>query len=217
MTSGHLIAFRDFAFLSNIYTNELVNTWRQFISVFTGEHLHINDNTVGAMRHTQGGITHFTRLLAKDRMQQTFFCCKFCYTFRSNFTNENVAGGNLSTNTDNAAFVEIAKRFFPDIWNIASNFFRSKLRITGFGFVFLNMNRGIHIFFHQFLTKQDRILIVITFPSHKGYHYVTSKCQFTHFGRRPVRKDITFLNDITAFNYRTLIYTGSLVRTHEFV
>ncbi|MNI47083.1 hypothetical protein D3C73_1015820 [compost metagenome] len=217
MTSGHLVAFRDFTFLSNIYTNELVDTWRQFISVFTSEHLHINDNTVGTMWYTQRGITHFTSFLTKDRMQQAFFCCKFSYTFRRYFTNKNITSTDLSTNTDNAAFVEIAKRFFPNIRNVASNFFRSKLRITGFRFVLLNMNRGIYVFLNQFFTKQDRILIVITFPSHKGYNYVTSKSQFTHFGRRPVRKDITLLNDISAFNNRTLIYTGSLVRTHEFV
>ncbi|MNE54833.1 hypothetical protein D3C80_1496460 [compost metagenome] len=187
MTSGHFIAFGNLTFLGNIYPNELIYTWRQFITVLTSEYLNINDNTVSTVRHTQRGIANFTCLFTKDLMQQAFFSRKLSYTFRCYFTYENITGTDFSTDADNTTLVKIAKRFFPNVRNITCNFFRSKLCITRFGFVFLNMNRGIYIFFNELFTKQDRILVVIAFPSHEGNDYVASESQFSHFSRRPVR------------------------------
>ncbi|MNP30245.1 hypothetical protein D3C76_1233090 [compost metagenome] len=118
--------------MSNIYTNELVNTWRQLITVFTGKYFHVYYDTVSTMWYTQGSITYFTCFLTKDRMQETFFCCQLCYTLRCYFTNQNVASTNLSTDADNTALIQVTQRFFPNVRDVTCDLFRSELGITCF-------------------------------------------------------------------------------------
>jgi len=51
VTSSHFVTFRYLTFLSDVNTNQLIHTWWQFITVFTGEHLNVNDNTITTMRN----------------------------------------------------------------------------------------------------------------------------------------------------------------------
>ena len=52
MASGHFIPYRDFTFLNNICTNELVNTWWQFIAIFTIKYFHIKNDSTCTMWYT---------------------------------------------------------------------------------------------------------------------------------------------------------------------
>ncbi|MNS47571.1 hypothetical protein D3C72_801070 [compost metagenome] len=217
MSSGHFVTFGNFTFLGNIYTNQLVNTRWQLIPVLTSEDLDINNDSVSTMRHTKGSIANFTSLLTENRMKQAFFRSQFSNTLRRNFTNKDIAGTDLSTHTNNSTFVKISKCFLTYVRNIASDFFRSKLRITCFGFILLNVDRCINIFFDELLTKENRILIVVTFPSHEGYDHIAAQCQFTHLCGWTVSKDIAFFDNIAPLDNWTLVNACPLVRTHKFV
>ncbi|MNH87880.1 hypothetical protein D3C73_403740 [compost metagenome] len=169
------------------------------------------------MRNAQRSVTHFTGLLAEDGVQQAFFGSQLSHTLRRNFTDQNVAGVDFRTDADDAALVEIAQSLFAHVRNITRNFFRSQLRIAGFGFVFLDVDRSVYIFLNQLLAQQDRILVVVTFPSHERNNYVAAQGQFAHFGRRTIRKNVALLHNVASFGKWTLIYAGPLVRTHKFV
>ncbi|MNZ94722.1 hypothetical protein D3C78_1138360 [compost metagenome] len=151
VTSGHFIAFGNFPFLRDVSTNQLINSRRQLIAVLTSKHLHVYNNTVSTMRYAQRRITNLTSLFTEDGMEQSFLSCKLRYALRRHLADQNISSANLGSDTDNSALVKVAKSFFADIWNIACNFFRSKLRVTRLGFILFNMNRRVDIFLHQLL------------------------------------------------------------------
>ena len=91
VTSSHLVAFGNLALLRDVDAHQLIDTCRQFISIFTGEHLDVDDNAGAAMRHTQRRVAHLARLLAKDRVQQTLFRRQFRYALRRHLADQDVA------------------------------------------------------------------------------------------------------------------------------
>ncbi len=53
MTTSHLITNGDLSLLCNVYTNGLVYSWWQFITIFSCEDLCIHNNTVSTMWHLE--------------------------------------------------------------------------------------------------------------------------------------------------------------------
>ena len=70
VTACHLIANADLALLGDVAAHDLAHAGLQLVAVLRGEHLDVHDDAVGAVGHTQGGITHFACLLAEDGAQQ---------------------------------------------------------------------------------------------------------------------------------------------------
>ena len=152
VTSGHLITNGNLSLLCNINANRLIYSRRQFISILSCKYLRIHNNTIFAMWYFQRGITYFTGFFTKNCTKQSFFCCQLCFSLRSNFTYQNVSCTNLGTNTDDTTFIQILQCIITHTWNISCNFFRSQFRISGFCFIFFNMNRSIYIILNQSLT-----------------------------------------------------------------
>ena len=105
MTAGHLISHGDLTFLSNIYTNRFVNGRSKLVAVFSGKYFGIHNDTVCAVRHTQGGITNLSCLLAEDGAEQSLFCGKLGLSLRSNLTYQDVTGVNFRTDTDDTVLI----------------------------------------------------------------------------------------------------------------
>ena len=151
MTARHFITNGNFTFLCNVAANYFIYTRTEFVlAVFSCKYFYIYNNTVLAVRNTQGRITYFTGFFTKDGTQQSFFRSQLCFSFWSYFTNQNIAGTHFSTYTDNTGFIQIAEQVFVYVWNISGNFFRTKFGISCFNFIFFNMNGGINVVANDF-------------------------------------------------------------------
>ena len=138
--------------LSNVNADCLVYTRRQLVSVFSGKYFGIYNDTVLTMRYLQGSITHFTCLLTKDCAEQTLLCGQLGLSLRSYLTYQNITGTNLCTDTDDTSVIQILQCIITNSRNISGDLFRSKLGITGFCLIFLNMNGCINIIHNQSFT-----------------------------------------------------------------
>ena len=87
VTTGHLISDADLAFLCDVNTNQHVHTRLQFISVCTRKDLDIANDSISTVRNTKGCITHFTRFISKDGVEETFFGRKVFLTLRCDLAN----------------------------------------------------------------------------------------------------------------------------------
>ena len=149
MTTSHLITNRNLTFLSDINTNRLIYSRRQLIAVLSCKYFGIYNNTIFSVRNLKGSITNFSCFLTEDRTKKTLFCCQFCLSLRSNFTNEDITGTNLCTDTDDTTLIQILECIIANTRNISCDLFRSKFGITGFCFIFLHMNRSIYIVLYK--------------------------------------------------------------------
>ncbi len=151
MTSGHLIPCCDLAALRHRDTHHHIDAGREIRVIFAGKHFHIHHFTAFAMGHAQGCIFHVARFLTEDGAQQTFFRCKFFFTFGSDLANENVIRTNFRTDADDAVFIKVFDRVIANIRDVAGDFFRSKLCIARFHFMLFNMNRSETVFLNKAL------------------------------------------------------------------
>ena len=101
MTTGHLIAFVNLTFLSDVDTNQTGYAGRQFVVVFTGEYADVDNLARFAVGNAQGRITDFTFLIAENSAKETFFRSQFRFALRRNFTDQDVAGEYVGTDHDN--------------------------------------------------------------------------------------------------------------------
>ena len=152
VTTSHFVTNRNLTFLSNINTNRLIYTRRKLVTVLSCKYFSINNDTVLTMRNLKGSISYLSRLLTEDRTEQTFFCSKLCLSLRSNFTYQNVSCTNLSTDTDDTALIKVFQSIVTNARNISCDLFRSQLGISGFCFIFFNMDRCINIVLNKFFT-----------------------------------------------------------------
>ena len=179
MTSGHLITNGNLTFLSNIYANGFVYSRRKFISVFSCKYFGIDNNTIITVRHFQGCVTNLSGLFTENSTQQTFFGCQLGFSLWCYLSDKDISGTNLSADTDNTSFIQIFQSIVADTRYISCDFFRSQFGISGFCFVFRNMNGCINIFLHKTLAQENGILEVVTFPGHETDQRVLTKSKFT--------------------------------------
>ena len=178
VTTRHFIADRDFPLLCDITTYNLCNTRRHIITVCSCKHFYIYYNTIFTVRNFKRSITYFSCLFAEYRTQKSFLSRKLGFTLWCNLSDKNISGTDLCTDSDNTSLIQISETVLTYIRNIPCYFFRAKFGFARFYFVFLYMNRGEYIIFYKLFVKQDSILIVITFPSHKSYKNITSQAYF---------------------------------------
>ena len=91
------------------------------------------------MRHFQGSITHFTCLLTKDRTQQTLLSSQLRLALRCYFSDQDITGADLCSDTDNTALIQILKRVLTDTRYIACDLLGSVLlpRIPQYGQMYI--------------------------------------------------------------------------------
>ncbi len=81
----------------------LVYARRKLHRRFSCKYLGIYDNTIFTVRYLKGSISYFSCLLTKDSTEQSLLCGQLCFSLRSNLTNQNITGTNLSTDTDDTS------------------------------------------------------------------------------------------------------------------
>ena len=152
VTACHLITNGDLSLLCNINTNCLIYSRRQLIAILSGKYFGIYNNSILTVRYFQRGVTHFSCLLTEDRTQQALLSSQLSLSLRSYLTNQDIAGTNLCTNTNDSSVVQIFQCIITDTRNVSGDLFRSKLGITGLCLIFLNMDRCIYIIHNQSFT-----------------------------------------------------------------
>src|SRR6185437_3630032 len=128
---------------------------------------------------------------------------------------ENIAGADLGADMDDARFVEVLQSLFGNVRDIAGDFLRPKLGVTGHDFVFLDVDRGEHVLHGDLLAEQDRVFEVVAIPRHEGDEDVPAKREIAEFGRGTVGNDISLLDVVTDNHQRALVDAGRLVRALE--
>src|SRR5437763_2382036 len=167
------------------------------------------------MRYAQRGIFHLTCLLTEDSTQQFLFSRQFRLTLRGDLTNQDILRPHLSTDIDDAPLIEVTQSLFSNVGNIPCDLLGSQLGISSIHLVFLNMYRREVVFTHNALTDENGVFVVATLPAHKGDQNILSECQFTTLCGRTVGNDLSSVDIIALAYYRTLVDTGSCIRTHN--
>ena len=152
MTTSHLITNGDFSLLCDVDTYRLINSWRQLITIFSCEYLGVYNDTILTVWYLKGSITNLACFLTKDCTKKSLLCCKLSLSLRSNLTNKDITSTNLCTDTNDSALIKNLELIITYARNITGDLFRSKLCITGFCFIFFNVNRCINIVLYKFLT-----------------------------------------------------------------
>src|SRR5690606_16361523 len=94
-----------------------------FFGTAAVEDFDTHNRTVNARGQTEGGVADIGGLLAKNGAEELFFRRHRGFALRSDFTDENVARADFGTDGDDTGVVEVAEGFFPDVRDVAGNFF----------------------------------------------------------------------------------------------
>ena len=111
------------------------------------------------MRHLQRCVADLSGLFTENSPQQTLFGCQLGFALRRYLSDKNISGTNLSADTNNTSFIQIFQSVVTNTRYVPCDFFRSKLRISGFGFIFCNMNRSINILLNKTLAQKNGCLL----------------------------------------------------------
>ena len=148
-----------------MYAYLLVNSRRQFVAVFAGEHFNADYFTCFAVRNTQGAVAYFACFFTKDGAQQAFFRGKLGFAFRGYLADKDIARAYFRTNADNAAFVKVLQRIVGYVRDVAGDFFFAQFGIACIAVVFFNMDGSKDICLYQIFAEEDSILVVVAFPN----------------------------------------------------
>ena len=120
-----------------------------FVNAVAVKHTHFHHRAGRAGRQFQGGIADIRGFLTENGAQKFFFRRHRAFTFRGDFTDQNIARIDLGTDINNTGLVQITQRFFTDIGNITGDFFRPQFGVTRHHLKFLNVNGGKDIVAHN--------------------------------------------------------------------
>jgi hypothetical protein len=106
------------------------------------ETLHVHDDATDAGGHHEGGILHVCGLLAEDGAEQLLLRRQFGLGLRRDLADEDVARLDLGADADDAVVIEVLEGLFADVRDVARDFLRSELRVTGGDLELLDVDGG---------------------------------------------------------------------------
>src|SRR5690606_20375685 len=112
------------------------------LNAVTDEYLYVDDSTLGAGRHAQGGVLNVAGLFTEDRTQQFFFRGQLGFALRRDLAYQNVTRANFGTYVHDACFVQLVQRGFAHVGDIRGDSFWAELGITGYEGKPRNMDGG---------------------------------------------------------------------------
>lgn len=128
----------NFSSRSNIDFNLLSHSCHEIISLFRVQNYNFNNLSFRSRWHIKRSIFNIFRLIPKDRLNQFFLWSKFSFSFWSDLTDQNVSTFYNRTNSNDSIFIKIRQFSHCNTWDIISCFFRSKLGLCDFDFIFRN-------------------------------------------------------------------------------
>src|SRR5215475_14449077 len=113
------------------------------LGAFAGEDLHVDNDTLDPRRADERCVANIPGFFTEDGAQQFLFGRKLRLAFRSDFTDKHIARLHVSTDADDAGFVQILKEGLADVRNIASDFLGAEFRIPRLDLKFFDMDRRV--------------------------------------------------------------------------
>ena len=151
MSSGHLIAGADLAFLRDVNADRLVDAGIQLVAILPCKDLGVYNNPVLTVRNLQRGISHLSCLLSENSAKQLLFRRQLCLSLGGNLSHQNITGANFRADANDTVLIQILEGLISDAGNISGNLFRSQLRVTGLRLIFLDMDGCVDIVLDQVL------------------------------------------------------------------
>ena len=167
VTAGELVTVGDLALLRHVDANQLVHARRQLVALFAVEDADADDLADLAVRHLQRGVTDLTGLLTEDRAEQALLRGQLGLALGRDLADEDVAGDDLGTDTDDAALVEVGEDLLGDVRDVPGDLLGAELGVTGVDLVLLDVDRGEDVVLHEALRQDDRVLVVVALPRHE--------------------------------------------------
>src|SRR5680860_117436 len=215
VTAGELVTHGDLALLGDIDPHQLVHTRRQLVAVLAVELADSDDSAGLTVRHLHRGVAHLARLLTEDRAEQALLGGQLRLTLGGHLADENVTGGDLRADPDDAALVEVGEQVVADVRDVAGDLLGTELSVAGVDLVLLDVDRGEHVLLHQALAQDDRVLVVVSLPGHEGDEQVGAQRHLALVGARTVGEWRTDFDAVTFCDQRTLVDAGALVGSRE--
>src|SRR5690606_37519113 len=150
------------------------------LDAVTGEDLYVDNGTLGAGRHAQGGVLNVGRLLTEDRAQQFLFRSQLGLAFRSDLANQDVARADFGADVDDTGFVQLVQSSFTHVRDVGGDFLWAELGVTRHTGQFLNVDGGEAVFLNHTLGQADGVFEVEAVPRHERDAHVLTQRQFTH-------------------------------------
>ena len=217
VAAGHLVADGDLSLLRDIHADDLVDAGIHLVAVLAGEDLDVDDDAALAVGHLQGGVADLAGLLAEDRAQQALFRGQVGLALRGDLADEDVAGGDLGADHDDAALVEVFQRVLADAGDIAGDLLGAELGVARIALVLFDVDGGEHVLHHQTLVEQDGVLVVVALPVHVADQDVLAQRDLALCGGRAVGDDVAVRHAVADLDDRALVDAGALVGTYSFV
>ena len=188
MTSRHLVADGDLSLLSDVDAHQLVDAGAQFVAVLAGEDLDIHDDAALAVGDAEGGVAHFSRLLAEDGAQQSLLGGELRLALGRDLADKDVAAPDLCADADDAVLVEVLERVLGEVGDVAGDLLFAELGVTRFDLVLLDVDGGEDVVAHQLLADEDGVLVVVALPAHEADEDVPAEGELAVIGGGTVRK-----------------------------
>ena len=180
------------------------------------EHPDFDNGAVVAGRETERSVPNIGSLLAEDRSKQLFFRRHRRFALRSYLSNQNVARPDLGADVNDASLVQVPQRFLADVGDVASDLFRSQLRVARGNLELFNVDGCEDIVPRDALGYQNRIFEVVAVPRHERDEHIAAERKLAQVRRRSVRDHLAPFDPVADIDQRTLVDAGVLVRPLEF-
>ena len=167
------------------------------------------------MRDLHRGVADLARLLTEDRAQQALLRGQLGLALGRDLADEDVTGGDLGADADDAALVEVGQALLGDVRDVPGDLLGAELGVAGVDLVLLDVDRGEDVLLHQALAEDDRVLVVVTLPGHERHEEVRAQRHLGVVGARTVGDRRTDLDPVALADQRTLVDAGALVGALE--
>ena len=108
--------------------------------MLSGVDANVHDPSTLSAGNTQGVVANVTGFLTKDGSEKLLFRRLVGLTFGSDFADQNVAALYEGSDADDSHLIKVAKAFFSNIGKFPGDLFGTKLGLTGFNLVLLDMH-----------------------------------------------------------------------------
>ena len=138
------------------------------------------------MGDLQRRVADLARLLVEDRAEQALLGGQLGLALGRDLADEDVAGGDLGADADDAALVEVGQQLLADVRDVAGDLLLAELGVAGVDLVLLDVDRGEDVLLHQALAEDDRVLVVVALPRHERDEQVGAERHLAVVGARAV-------------------------------
>ena len=211
VAARHLVTDGDLSLLSNVNVNYLVYAGSKIVGIRAVVDLNVYYDTVFSVTHFEGGILNLACLFTEYCAKKSLLGSKLGLTLGSNLTYEYISCADLGTDSYDTVVIEVLYHILGNVGYLASDLLHTKLGITRFNGIFVNMDRGIYVVADEVLVKKNCVLVVVTLPGHKADKSILTERDFTVRGSGTVCNNLSLLYSVALVNDRSVAYTGRLV------